>query len=443
VRDFAAASLGALTALLITSGGHALLGLLFPVIVVALLAARGGYRNRLRARALERASEILTATSLAAVLILALFALLFPAERYAEVLVLTWALTFSVLAASAGVAAVAQRRVRASGGRPTLIIGAGAVGNRIANRLSEHTEYGLSPVGFIDAAPDGLRMARSVLPVLGPPGDLEDIARGHQVKHVVVAFSAGSDAQNLALIERCRALDVEVSVVPRLFEGMGRQQPVEHIGGLPLIRAGSLNPDGWRFALKQGLDRVVAFLLLFALLPLLLILAVGVKLSSPGPVLFRQRRVGRDGEVFEILKFRTMRPSGQVDDSFMPSEGFAPGGVEGVDRRTRFGTWLRRTSLDEIPQLINVLRGEMAIVGPRPERPEYVALFSQRVPRYGDRHRVPGGITGWAQVHGFRGQTSLENRVEWDNFYIENWSLRLDLTILLLTLPTVFDRRAQ
>jgi lipopolysaccharide/colanic/teichoic acid biosynthesis glycosyltransferase len=165
--------------------------------------------------------------------------------------------------------------------------------------------------------------------------------------------------------------------------------------------------------------------------------ALGVKLSSPGPVLFRQRRVGRDGQVFDMLKFRSMRQKRASNPGFRPEEGSAPGGVEGEDRRTRFGRIIRRTAVDELPQLLNVLRGEMSLVGPRPERPEFVSLFHDDIDRYGDRHRVKSGITGWAQVNGFRGQTSLADRVEWDNFYIENWSLWLDVKILLLTLVAV------
>ena len=178
-----------------------------------------------------------------------------------------------------------------------------------------------------------------------------------------------------------------------------------------------------------------------ALAPLMLALAALVKLSSPGPVLFRQERTGRDGRLFELLKFRTMI---EPDDAAvyhrypqLAPRGLAPGGVEGVDRRTRAGALLRRTSLDELPQLVNVLRGEMSLVGPRPERPEFAELFRSEVERYHDRHRVRAGITGWAQVHGSRGQTPLTERVELDNFYIEHWSLALDAKIMLLTLPAL------
>ena len=173
-----------------------------------------------------------------------------------------------------------------------------------------------------------------------------------------------------------------------------------------------------------------------------------MRLSSPGPILFRQRRVGRDGKVFDFYKFRSMRvepvPEGEQPEQSSSATDFllpgdtAPGGVEGDDRRTAVGRFLRSTSLDELPQFFNVLRGDMSLVGPRPERPEFVELFRQDVIRYGDRHRVKSGITGWAQVHGLRGQTSLAERVEWDNYYIAHWSLGLDLRILALTLVALF-----
>jgi lipopolysaccharide/colanic/teichoic acid biosynthesis glycosyltransferase len=192
---------------------------------------------------------------------------------------------------------------------------------------------------------------------------------------------------------------------------------------------------------------VLALTLLIAFSPVIVLAAVAVRLSSPGPAFFRQRRVGRDGKVFDFYKFRSMRveqaplQNAQGESTaldFLLGGDTAPGGVEGADRRTPVGRFLRSTSLDELPQLLNVLRGDMSLVGPRPERPEFVELFRQDIIRYGDRHRVKSGITGWAQVHGLRGQTSLAERVEWDNYYIAHWSLGLDLKILALTLVALF-----
>ena len=225
-----------------------------------------------------------------------------------------------------------------------------------------------------------------------------------------------------------------------MFDLVGEQARVEHIGGLPLLALSHANPRGWQFTLKHIGDRVTATNRLVVISPLFLTLMVLVRLSSPGPIFFGQPRIGRDGRVFQCLKFRSMRAPRESDTDFELNTGSAPGGIEGDDRRTGVGKIMRATSMDELPQLINVIKGEMSLVGPRPERPEFVELFESHIRRYGDRHRVKAGVTGWAQVHGLRGQTSIADRAEWDNYYIENWSLALDLKILLLTVPAVLRR---
>ena len=261
-----------------------------------------------------------------------------------------------------------------------------------------------------------------------------------------LGFSSAPDRLLIPLVRDCEELGVEVSMVPRLFESVNVRIALDHLGGLPLFGLRTIDPKGWQFALKHSLDRVGAAVLLAALGPIMAAVTLAVRLSSPGPILFRQWRVGRDGREFEMLKFRTMRVADPADEveakEFTPSD-IGPGGVEGADRRTPIGGFLRRTSLDELPQLLNVLRGDMSLVGPRPERPMFVDMFGERITRYDDRHRVRSGITGWAQVNGLRGKTSLRDRVEWDNYYIENWSLALDLQILLRTLLAPFTAKAE
>ena len=222
---------------------------------------------------------------------------------------------------------------------------------------------------------------------------------------------------------------------------MPERYSIDHVGGIALVSPRRADPRTWEFTVKYLLDRIVAGAALVLLSPLFAILSLAVLVAMGRPVFFRQTRIGRDGRSFDMLKFRSMRPgSGQAADLHLVSaDALGPGGVEGgEDRRTRVGSFLRCSSLDELPQMINVVRGEMSIVGPRPERPEYVSEFQRTVYRYGDRHRVKSGITGWAQVHGLRGRTSLADRAEWDNFYIENFSLWLDLKIALQTVGAVF-----
>jgi exopolysaccharide biosynthesis polyprenyl glycosylphosphotransferase len=259
----------------------------------------------------------------------------------------------------------------------------------------------------------------------------------------VLAFlsSRGSDAKLVPIVRQCDELGLEVSLVPRLFESINVRVRLEHIGGMPLFRLRTVRPKGWQFAVKHALDRLMAALLIVVLSPVLIAATLAVKFSSRGPIFFRQRRVGRDGRDFDLLKFRSMRLADEPPPdnvSVLVPGDTAPGGVEGTDRRTGIGKLMRRTSIDELPQLFNVLAGQMSIVGPRPERPEFVELFERRVDRYEDRLRVKSGITGWAQVHGLRGKTSLSDRIELDNFYIENWSLWLDVKILVMTVGAVF-----
>ncbi len=210
-----------------------------------------------------------------------------------------------------------------------------------------------------------------------------------------------------------------------------------HSGTRTVAPAPRTNRDPWPLVVKYGATRTVAALLLLVLLPVLLAIAVAVKLSSPGKVLYRQRRVGRHGKTFEILKFRSM--SDAPATAFVPAAGSAPGGVEGEDRRTAVGTFLRRTSLDELPQLFNVLRGDMCIVGPRPERPEFVERFAREIPEYDVRHDLRVGMTGLAQVRGLRGKTSIVDRAAADAEYVQNWSIALDIKILLRTFGVVMQ----
>jgi exopolysaccharide biosynthesis polyprenyl glycosylphosphotransferase len=269
------------------------------------------------------------------------------------------------------------------------------------------------------------------------------VIAAHGVECAVVAFSTDSHDNLLDLLDECERLGIRALVVPRLFERVPSRLEVTHVGGLPLLELLPTSPHSIQFAVKYAIDRIAALGLLVLLSPLLLLVAVAVALSLGRPIFYRQDRVSLDGRRFNMLKFRTMKvaPADEAQEECFDPE-VAPGGVEGEDRRTRVGMFLRKWSLDELPQLVNVLKGEMSLVGPRPERPGYVEYFREHVRRYDGRLRTKAGITGWAQIHRLRGQTSIADRVEWDNYYIENFSIWLDFKILLRTIPEALKGRA-
>lgn len=310
----------------------------------------------------------------------------------------------------------------------TLIVGTGPVGVEISKALQDNPEYGLVPTGFVDRFDDEMP-----LPTVGRPERLREILEITGTRHVILAFGAAGEEELVGIIRSCADLDVQFYAVPRLFElGVSAEDVGHEVAGLPLVpvRRPGLSASRWRA--KRAFDIVMSLVLLVLSAPVMLLCAIAVKLSSPGPIFFSQVRIGIGGRPFEILKFRTMRVN---DDSA------TQWCVNDDDRVTRVGRILRPSHLDELPQLFNVLKGEMSLVGPRPERPHFVEQFASEIDGYHFRHRVPVGITGWAQVHGYWGDTSIETRVRLDNRYIENWSLWHDLVIGLRTIPTLFGKR--
>ena len=428
----------------------------FPVVAILALWAAGAYEPRLAPKDFFETLRTLVAATAVAAMVLTFFEALLGERETAQHAVRAWVLAIVYLAAGRAGYEIVRRRLRRRGrfDQPTLIAGAGKVGHKVAERLLERPQLGIRPVAFLDNAP--LPLGGAPLPVIGfdegrgvAPGSMADqLAKAvheHDVRHLIMAFSLQSHEAELETLRACEHLGVSVSLVPRLYERFTDETTLERLGGLPLISSHPSNPKGVQYAFKYALGRLVAAMILLLASPVLLILGLGVMLTMGRPVFFRQERVGLDGRRFEIFKFRTMRTIAQeratelaTAQAMVNGMAVGPGGVEGEDRRTRFGAFLRRTSLDELPQLLNVVRGEMSLVGPRPERSEFVREFDRSIHRYRDRRRVKSGITGWAQVHGLRGRTSLEDRVEWDNYYIENWSLWLDIKILFLSVLAVF-----
>jgi exopolysaccharide biosynthesis polyprenyl glycosylphosphotransferase len=321
---------------------------------------------------------------------------------------------------------IRDARARGLVREPTLIVGAGSLGVRAAMTLEEHAEFGLVPVGFLDSFDDeGLP-----LPILGTARDLEAVVREFHVQRLIIAFGATREPEMVPIIRACDKLPVEVHVMPRFFElGVAKEGPfTDDLWGIPLIRLrrSALRTAAWRT--KRICDLTLCSALLVLSAPIFALAALAVRISSPGPVFFRQERKGQRGEVFQLLKFRTLEVNEDSDTTWNVSDD---------ERRTRVGGFLRKTGLDELPQLLNVLKGEMSLVGPRPERPYFADQFRVAVPGYDDRHRVPAGITGWAQIHGLRGDTSIQERAVFDNHYVENWSLWRDIVILVRTVGTI------
>jgi exopolysaccharide biosynthesis polyprenyl glycosylphosphotransferase len=416
------------------------------LVALVVLALHEAGRVRLRVRPLEEISVVIQTVGVITLGVAAL-RLLTGEGAAVQDAVEAGLLTAGTIALTRGGLAVGQSAARRhfGPGRPTLIVGAGHVGRLTAERLLANPTLGLRPVGFLDKEPLDTVVSGHRLPVFGASWDLERTVEEQDIQVVVVAFSTAPNHVPLSIVRRCWEMGVSVVLIPRLFEVQGARAVSEHIGGLPLVTLNPANPRGWELKAKYAADRALAALMLTVLAPLLGLIALAIRATMGGPILFRQERMGRDGHVFQMLKFRTMwgapHAEGENDAAWAAGvlgngNGHANGNGNGngaVDRRTPLGRFLRRYSLDELAQLWNVVRGDMALVGPRPERAHYADEFQDAVYRYRDRARIKPGLTGWAQVHGLRGETSLADRVEWDNFYIENWSPWLDLKILLMT----------
>jgi exopolysaccharide biosynthesis polyprenyl glycosylphosphotransferase len=411
--------------------------ILFGVLALVLYVKGDGYRWRIRLDPLDDVRLVLKHTTTAALVVLAAWTLLQPDDVKPAALVRLWVFAAAFALLNRLTSHAEELRARRAGAalRPAVIAGAGEVGSGLALRLLSHREFGLLPIGFLDDDP--LERDEQVLPLLGGVADIERVVATHGVDQLIITFSRAPHEDLIALADRARQLGVDVVIVPRLFEKTAQRPDVVHVGGLALLHMRLIDPRGWYFHVKYVADRLFALLLLVACLPVLLAAAVAIRLSMGRPILFRQVRVGRDGKPFSMMKFRTMGGEPVSDTAVDLPPDIAPGGNEGSDRTTAVGRLLRRTSIDELPQLLNVLRGEMSLIGPRPERPLFVDRFRESVKGYDRRHRVKAGITGWAQVHGLRGPTSVSERAEWDNYYIDNFSFWLDLKIVALTIVAV------
>ena len=372
-----------------------------------------GYYRLTRIRKLSRRLRTLFVATTASIFVVTAVIFVFKVEDVSRgIIAIFYALTYLVLSAKQIVTRMVLNQIRKSGYniKHEVLVGSGRLAKQYREDLSNEPELGLQIDQIVD-----------------DDDDLESILRGSSVDEVVIALEPERYGNITKVIAACEKCGIKYFVIP-FYNDMIPAHPVfESIGRTKLVnmRANRLESLGWA-GLKRGFDILVSFLGLVLLSPLMIILAIGVKLSSPGPVFFRQERVGYNRKRFSMLKFRSMRVNNESDTAWSKKSD---------SRRTKFGSFIRKTSLDELPQLINVFRGDMSLVGPRPELPHFVEKFREEIPLYMVKHQVKPGITGWAQVNGYRGDTSIKKRIELDIWYIDNWSPLLDLQILFKTFP--------
>jgi len=318
-------------------------------------------------------------------------------------------------------------------------VGSGETAQAIIQKIQWSPYLGYELVGVVNGSDnDSAEIAGTAQ--IGAIGDLSQIIDSNDVQEVILALPEGTSRHDLVrIVSMCQRGSVAIKIFPDMFEFITTGVTLDDLGGLPLLNVRDIQLRGWKLSLKRALDVFGAALGLIFLSPFLMFVAFLVRLESRGPVFYCQERMGLDGRPFQMIKFRSMRQDAE-------SEG--PGWTTPDDpRRTRIGAWMRTKNIDELPQFINVILGEMSLVGPRPERPVYVNKFRNAIPRYMERHREKAGMTGWAQVNGLRGDTSIAERTKYDLWYIENWSLWLDIKIILrtalqMTLGTGYDRNA-
>ncbi|MBC8188233.1 MAG: exopolysaccharide biosynthesis polyprenyl glycosylphosphotransferase, partial [Proteobacteria bacterium] len=316
--------------------------------------------------------------------------------------------------------------------RYVLVVGSGPLAASVVERIRQRPDAGFKLIGVV--ASGSIGGAVEGAHVMGATSDLKQILRDNRVDQVIVALSRHESELFEKVAAELEDDVVNVKIVPDLLHGYSLRSTVESLDGIPVIGLQETALIGWAALGKRSFDLVASSAALVVLSPALGVIATAIYASSGAPILYRQKRMGHDGRVFEMLKFRSMKND---------AEATGPGWTKPRDpRRTRLGRRLRKFNLDELPQLINVLRGEMSLVGPRPERPTYINEFRREVPGYMLRHKVRAGMTGWAQVHGWRGDTSIHARVEHDLYYIQQWSFWLDIRILFMTLFRRNERSA-
>lgn len=412
------------------------LALLLPVIVVWGVAFQAFdlYRPRRMGSHLQEVVDLAKANTLAVLVLVAISFFLREYQYSRLVFVNFWFLNMVALSCSRMLFREGLRFMRRRGfnQRYAVIVGTGRIAQGLCEKIAKHPEFGISIKGLVGRYAAQVGQVIQGLPILGTYEELARVAGS--VDLVFVCLPVGEEVYAEKVVSLLANSTVEIKVVPAICEFVTLRAEAEMFEGLPVITLQGTPLYGWNVVIKRAMDMLGASAALVFGAPVLLAIALSVKVTSPGPVLYRQLRMGLDGRAFQMLKFRSMRVDAEAETGAVWAGTNDP-------RRTSVGAFLRRTSLDELPQFWNVLLGQMSIVGPRPERPELITQFREQLPQYMLRHKMKAGITGWAQVNGWRGNTSIEKRIEYDLFYIEHWSVWLDLKIMWMTLWKGFIHR--
>ena len=414
---------------------------LLPVLLISwpvVFYFHGLYQIRRSRSRVDETLTVVLAVALASILLLAFTAGYRPTVTPDSQEYFTYSRAFLALLAASAVGFVVllrmtirevlrQRRLRGHGMQHILVIGAGQLGKEITQKILAHRDFGFDVIGFLDDDPGKAGSTFYDVPVLGNLRALDEVLESQRVDQVYIALPLEAHKKMLRLLQRFGRECIDIRIVPDILQYATLSASLEELDGCPVINLSQQPLQGWHSMAKRAMDLVIASAALAAMLPFLPLVALIIWLEDHGPIFYSQERMGLDGQPFMIYKLRTMRVNAEATTGPVWA-------VKDDPRRTRIGSFLREWSIDELPQVWNVLRGDMSIVGPRPERPAFVHEFKHKIPQYMMRHRVKAGITGWAQVHGWRGNTSIKKRIQFDLYYIQNWSLLLDLKILWMTL---------
>jgi Undecaprenyl-phosphate glucose phosphotransferase len=415
-------------------GAYILGSLVVIALWLMLFASRRMYRARRNVNLSDELVNVARGVTQGMLIVLAV-AFFYRQFSYSRVVfVLVWALATVLMF---GGRALVQRYERRQYRRrrflqQAIILGSDSAANQVFSRLQQHPSFGFHILGYFADRPAHEELALAQANYYGPLLQAPMFIRAQRIDLAFIAVRAHEHPMLLDVIAECEGVNIEFMMVPDMLEVLTSQMTVRELEGIPFLRIKGVPFTAWGRFTKRTFDIVISAILLVVTSPLLALTAIAIAFDSRGPVFFRQARVGLDGREFTMFKFRSMKVGSERYDA---AAGL---GIRQDPRTTRVGTWLRRLSVDELPQMYNVLRGDMSLVGPRPERLHWVEEFRKFVPKYLDRHRVKTGVTGWAQVNGLRGDTSIEERIKHDLYYIENWSLSFDIRILLRTLGAVF-----